>query len=494
MRSLLSALALTLLLAAPAGASATLPDSPLGRHARAYFEAYAAGDSASIARYASEHVAPDSRARTPMSERVRRFREMKSDHGALTIVDVPGDDSAELTVHVRDEHGESMLLTFMAAPGPEHLLMGMRVEIGEGGGAGGPGGAPGDADRSPLSEAQAAQAIRDELARRPDFAGVVLLAHGDKRLLAEARGLADRVRKTPVTMETRFNFASIGKIFTRLAIAQLAQGGKISLDDKVTRWVPQYKVANAEKITLDQLVEHRGGVPDVLELVHQANAQAKMVDVPSWVHLLLDQPLEFEPGTKNQYSNGGYVLLGAVVQHVSGADYYDYCRQHIFAPAGMTASAWDRKDSPAGQRATGYTRDLEPAPGGGHKPADLSKPRESAMAGWPMRGSPAGGGFTSANDLWKFAEALRAGKLASPAWSQWVVGGPAPTGAKADPGPGFEGIGFGIAGGAPGTNGVLEFAGPYDVVVLTNDDPPGAEDLMRAIRGILRRVPPVKRT
>ena len=488
MRSLLICTAVTLLLAAPAGAGATLPDSPLGRHARAYFEAYAAGDSASIARYAEEHVAPDSRARTPMAERVRRFREMKADHGALTIVDVPNGDDAELAVRVRDAHGEPLMLTFMAAPGPEHLLMGMRVEMGEGGGPGATGGGAKNADRSPLTEAQAAQAIRDELARRPDFSGVVLLAKGDRALVSEARGLADRAHKTPITLASRFNFASIGKIFTKLAIAQLAQAGKIALSDPLQRWVPQYKVANAEKITLDQLVEHRGGVPDVLELVHQANALAKMVDVASWVHLLLDQPLEFEPGTKNQYSNGGYVLLGAVVQHVSGADYYDYCQHHIFAPAGMTATAWDRKDSPVGKRATGYTRGLEPAPGGGHKPADLSKPRESAMESWPMRGSPAGGGFTSATDLWKFAEALRAGKLASPAWSAWCVGGPAPSGASAA-GPGFEGIGFGIAGGSEGTNGVLEFAGPYDVVVLTNDDPPGAEDMMRAIRGILNRVP-----
>jgi CubicO group peptidase (beta-lactamase class C family) len=488
MRSFLSALAVTLLLAAPAGAGATLPDSPLGRHARAYFEAYAAGDSASVARYAQEHVAPDSRARTPMAERVRRFREMKADHGALTIVDVPNDDDAELSVRVRDAHGESMSLTFMAAPGPEHLLMGMRVEMG-GGRPGDPGSAPVNADRSPLTEAQAAQAIRDELARRPDFSGVVLLAKGDRSLVSEARGLADRAKKTPITLGSRFNFASIGKIFTKLAIAQLAEAGKIALSDRLQRWVPQYKVANAEKITLDQLVEHRGGVPDVLSLVHDANAQAKMVDVASWVHLLLDQPLEFEPGAKSQYSNGGYVLLGAVVQHVSGVDFYDHVQRHIFAPAGMTATAWDRKDSPAGTRATGYTRGLEPAPGGGHKPADLSQPRESAQDLWPMRGSPAGGGFTSATDLWKFAEALRAGKLASPAWSAWCVGGPAPAAADASAGPGFEGIGFGIAGGSPGTNGVLEFSGPYDVVVLTNDDPPGAEELTRAIRGILNRVP-----
>jgi CubicO group peptidase (beta-lactamase class C family) len=230
-------------------------------------------------------------------------------------------------------------------------------------------------------------------------------------------------------------------------------------------------------------------VPDVLELVHEANAQDKVVDVPTWVHPLLGHPLEFEPGTKSRYSNGGYVLLGAIVQHVSGADYYDYCQHHIFAPAGMTATAWDRKDSPAGNRATGYTRGPERAPGGGHMPADLSKPRESAQDFWPMRGSPAGGGFTSAGDLWKFAEALRAGKLASPAWSAWVAGGPAPT-AGAAAGPGFEGIGFGIACGSEGTNGVLEFAGPYDAVVLTNDDPPGAEDMMRAIRGILNRVKP----
>lgn len=474
---------LLIALSAPGAGSFRFPDSPLGRHALAYFEAYAAGDSAATGAFARAHVAAASLARTPMDERVRRMREIRGDHGALTPLTVVNDDTSELVVRVRDAHGELFDLGFLGEPGPPNLLTGIRWEsaLDEPGAPGGGG---------PMSEAEATNAIRDEVARRAreqDFSGVVLLARGNRRLLAEAHGLADRARKLPVTIDTRFNFASIGKLFTKVAIAQLAQAGRIALADPVTKYVPQFRVEHAGDITLAQLVEHRGGVDDVLRYAQGGDVGRGLVDVPSWLHLILEKPLLFEPGTAQRYSNGGYVLLGAVVQYAGGEDYYDYVRRHVLEPSGMTRTAWDRMHEASPPRAMGYTRGMHGAEGGRKPAPGLLAARGPVADRWPERGSPAGGGYTSATDLWRFAEALRARRLVSGAWTAWVLGGPEP-GHGVAPDTSFTDVGMGIAGGSPGTNGVLEMAGAYDLVVLTNDDPPGAEELVRAIRAILRRV------
>lgn len=464
-----------------AAAQVVLPDSPIGRHAQAWFAAYAAGDEAAIAAFAKDHVSEAARAKTPLATRVERTQAMREEHGALTILAVPEAESDALSVLVRDAHGQFLELGFVGAPQPPHLLASMRVELRDNANP-----SPVAQAGPPLSEDALADAVRKEIAQRPDFAGAVLLARGDRTLFSQAYGMADRAQRIPNRIDTRFNLASIGKAFTKLAIAQLAEAGKLSLDDPVTKFLPQYQVENAPKITLAQLVSHKGGVDDVLPYAHEVKDRTTLTTLHGWMSLILGRPLLFEPGTSERYSNGGYVLLGGVIEQASGEDYYAYIKRHILDPAGMTDTGWPLAHEDVPNRAEGYTRHTE----GGHGPlTDAEKGAEPrAVKGLlPERGSPAGGGYGTAPDLLKFMHAMRASRLASVPWTQWALGGDAPRAGATDASMPQD-LGFGIAGGAPGTNGVMEFEGPYDVIVLTNGDPPGAEELTRAIRGLIRRV------
>jgi CubicO group peptidase (beta-lactamase class C family) len=451
-----------------------LPGSPLGQHVRAWFEAYEAGDDAAIEAYAAAHVGDAARARTPLARRIETMRAMRKTHGALTIIQVPGDDARELAVVVKDAHGDFLELSFLAEPAPPHRLAGMRVDTSDGPGA------PRDSG-PPLEEAGLAEAVRGKLG--PDFSGVVLVARGERTLASEARGLADRETNAKIALDTRFNIASIGKIFTRLALAQLAEAGKLALADPVTRWLPDYRVENAGKITLDQLAAHRAGVDDVLQRAHELHGTKTMASLADWMGLITDRPLLFEPGTSERYSNGGYVLLGGVIAKASGEDYYDYVQRHILDVVGMKHTGWPLQHSDEPGRAIGYSRRTP-----GEHQAAASKELRSMRDEWPERGSPAGGAFADAGDLLKFMRAMRASRLASVPWTQWTLGGPEPS--AASPGTLPADLGFAIAGGAPGTNCVMEFAGAYDIIVLTNSDPPAAQDMARSLRGLVRRVSP----
>jgi CubicO group peptidase (beta-lactamase class C family) len=188
-------------------------------------------------------------------------------------------------------------------------------------------------------------------------------------------------------------------------------------------------------------------------------------------------PLQFEPGEKQRYSNAGFIVLGLIVQKASGEDYFDYVRKHVLAPAGMENTASYEVDEIVPGRAEGYTLDGPPGPDG--KPM----PRRAVFT-HPGRGSSAGGGYSTAGDLLKLDRALREGKLLSPEWSAWAVSHDA--GKAPAPGSLLSG-GFGFAGGTPGTNAVMlmNFDSGTTVVVLSNLDPPSAEKIAQKVRGWL---------
>jgi CubicO group peptidase (beta-lactamase class C family) len=185
-----------------------------------------------------------------------------------------------------------------------------------------------------------------------------------------------------------------------------------------------------------------------------------------WYRIVRDLPLDFEPGTKQQYSNGGYVLLGRIITRASGEDYYDYIRRHIYQPAGMTRSDSYASDEKVDGIASGYTRR------GGHSVGDGSRTPDG-LAVLPGghhfgRGSAAGGGYSTVGDLAKFSRALRAGKL------KHLAAGQKPSG-------------LGIAGGSPGVNALLVMHGPYTLAILANLDPPAAERFARTVGSMVRR-------
>jgi CubicO group peptidase (beta-lactamase class C family) len=307
----------------------------------------------------------------------------------------------------------------------------------------------------------------DSLAAASAFSGAVLLDKGGQTLFWRAAGMASREQQRPNRIDTRFDLGSINKIFTHVAILQLESQGKLNLDDTLDRYLPDYPKRNGRRITLRMLIDHRAGVPDVLEVPALWQDPARVRTIADWYRLIRDAELRFEPGTKQEYSNGGYILLGAVIERASGEDYYRYVHDHIYAPAGMAASESDRLEDHRDNTATPYSRRVHGAsgsPGAGEAVANRKR---------LGRGSSAGGGYSTAGDLVRFARAMRAGKLLDAQHRNPILG---------------ENAGLGIAGGSPGVNALLVVEGPYTLVVLANVDPPAAERFMRTTGRQLARL------
>ena len=296
----------------------------------------------------------------------------------------------------------------------------------------------------------------DQQAAADEFSGVVLLARNGKPLFRKAYGMADLGLKVPNNVETKFNLGSINKIFTRLATTQLAEQGKLSLDDTIAKWLPDYPNKEvAAKVTINQLRDFRSGLGDIFTPEFEAAAKDRFRTPRELFAVFAGKPLLFEPGTKEEYSNAGYVVLGAIVEAVSGQSYDDYVREHVFRPAGMTDTAAYELDVPVPNRAVGYTRESPrgPAPGGG---------RRNNLFLTLFKGSPAGGGYSTAEDLLRFDTALRTGILFKD---------------------GHKIAGLGAAGGTQGCNALLEqMDDGYTLIVLSNYDPPVAGKLGRQVR------------
>lgn len=250
----------------------------------------------------------------------------------------------------------------------------------------------------------AAVSIAERLAARGDFAGSLLIERGGKPLLARSWGLADPATRKPITLDTPMFLASAGKMFTAISVLQLVETGKIDLDARLGRYLADYPNPEMAKVTIRQLLTHRGGTGDIGILGREDGAnRARVRTIADIVALNGGRVPEFPPGTKADYSNYGFILLGAVIEKVTGGSYYDYVRKHVFAPAGMRNSGFPDRDHLRGV-AVGYTSFF------GAEPKLV--PNLSVL---PWRGASAGGGVASASDMKRFFAALRGGKLLSPA-------------------------------------------------------------------------------
>lgn len=306
----------------------------------------------------------------------------------------------------------------------------------------------------------------DKAVAEDRFSGVVMLAKDGKPLLARAVGMADPAKGIANRADTKFNLGSINKFMTRVAIGQLASAGKLSMDDTIRKHLPDYPSPAADKITIQQLLDHRSGLGDIFGDKFMA-AHASLRKLSDYLPLFADAPLEFEPGTSQRYSNAGFVVLGLIVEKVSGQSYYDYVRDHIAKPAGLTDTASYAVDDDVPNRAIGQTK---------RGPEGPLPQRRDNTGTLPARGSSAGGGYSTAPDLLRLSQALLADKILSKQWTDWLFTGKVDSGGKR---------GLGVAGGSPGVNAVLEIAPPYTLIVLSNFDPPSAEEIAREGRKIV---------
>lgn len=384
---------------------------------------------------------------------------------------------------VPQDGGMPASLEFEFEPQSPHRIAGLGVARGGPGGPGrGPGGSPLPPLELPTNTDHAA--IRDALARYLQtladddrFSGAVLVAHRGDVLFSAAHGMASKRFKVPNRLDTRFDIGSINKEFTKVAVAQLLAQGKLSLDDRLIEYLPDYPNRSAaERITIGHLVDHTSGLGDIFSDKFFRSSRALYRTPGDYFGLFANEPLLFEPGTGREYSNAGYIVLGAVIEVVTGQTYHDYIHRHVFDPAGMTATGFFPRDGLEPNVAEGYTR---------MTPDGRGDEWQSNMFRLPIVGNAAGSAQSTVEDLWRFDTALREHKLLPPEYTRWVFGEDLPSGGGAHDMSRFGGE-LGIAGGGPGVSAVLESDGDLVVVVLSNYDPPTAErvgiQLYRALK------------
>ena len=459
---------------APAGAprpadAATLPDSPLGRLGRRLLDVVADGDSATVSAFVRDHLGKDVRGRSPAQMAALLVKLHRQSNG-LKVERAMMAGSA-LRMMARSNEGNRLLgMELEPAPGDTTRIASITMMPMNDG----PSGPPKPWATGRLTDAQITEVIRTKVKEAADadrFSGVVLVAHRDSVLLHEVYGWADKEAKRPNTKDTPHPTYSMGKMFTSVAVAQLVAQGKLSWNDTLARVLPSYPNKDAaQRITIRQLLTHTAGVPDVFLSKKfggkdYASHEAMLSD-------FADAPLNANHGKTFDYSNGNFAVLAAVVERLSGLSYEEYLQRNVFGPAGMT--------QPDVRAAMGYARFTELDPLG----VEERRPETVRGAGKGGKSRPFGygGGSYTAEDLHRFARALRTGKLVPPALADSMIKGEVSMGGRMQYALGFFDRPMngrhvvGHSGSNPDTGHDADLQMVWDdewtVVVLSNYDAP----------------------
>jgi CubicO group peptidase (beta-lactamase class C family) len=430
---------------------AKLNSSAAGKRVVEYFNTFNTGDEEKLRAFFLDNIAPQALKERPVEPRLAFHRQLRADIQKAEIKKIVSVADNEIDVLAQSVNGQWISYGFSLDPTTTKFL-GFRIEEADGPGERKDAFSEYNAPASLAEAAATADKLFSDLTKADAFSGVVMIAKDGKPVFGKAYGFANTETKTPNNIDTRFNLGSINKDFTVVAIGQLMKQGKLAWDDKLIKFLPDYPNKEAAaKITIGQLVTMQSGIGDFVNDEFWSMDRTKLRDLSDFFNLFATKPLLFEPGTSRRYSNGGYIVLGLIIEKLSGMSYYDYVRENVFKPAGMNDTGSFFMDKLPPNTAFGYTTHHQEKPGRGGNNTILS-----------ARGSSAGGGYSTASDLLKFVAALRSGKLSMPDDS----------GVFHDK---FGGIG--TAGGSEGVNSLLEDdeRSGYTVIVLSNIDPPSAE-------------------
>jgi CubicO group peptidase (beta-lactamase class C family) len=308
-------------------------------------------------------------------------------------------------------------------------------------------------------------------------AGNFLIGRNGHPLLAEAYGPANRTYGVDNRLETKFSLASLSKMFTAVAIAQLVSEGKVDLDDKLAEYAPNLPTSKAaRKIEIRHLLSHSSGMGDFLEEARENPNKAP-------IELIRGDTLRFEPGTDASYSNSGFIALGEVIEIAADTSYADYLQENVFGPTGMNNTGIDPPGNVLPHAATGYEKKYTENGTRYHRTGILGSD-----------GSAAGGGYSTVLDLLRFATALQDGTLADPEVLRQFITSKPELG-QAGYGYGFtvkdDGNIYGHNGGFPGVDTGLEIYRDSGFVVVVLSNRSGAwirRRVSNAMRELIHRV------
>jgi CubicO group peptidase (beta-lactamase class C family) len=466
--------------------------SPTGGAMGEFLRVFASGDQAAYERYIAASFAPEALRATDARERADRLARLFVDTGGFRLLRPPrlaaNAEAATaagaltelpycLTLRSTTSAGRTLITDFAAADLPLPASPSLRTP-------------------TPRQVARAMIPFMDRLGRADTFSGVILIARNGRPFLRRAYGRASIAYDQPVRFATRFSTASIGKSFTAVAIGQLLDQGRLSLDDRVGRHLPDYPdAAVRDAVTIRHLLTHTSGLGPASEFTESPLwpvRRARIRTIADHLPLITGHSLANEPGVQYSYSNAGFVILGLIIERLTGRSYYDVIQDRVFAPAGMTRSFYHQSDHEDPDIATGLTHFVFED---GDYRFRLGPRRNSTLEG-SARGGSHGGAHVTADDLLRLMTAVRTAQLTSPATARLLTT-PQGAGRIGDTrnGFGFEIMtqnGHTIVGHGGGDIGVSAFVyhfndSGYTAVVLSNYDPRAIRVIARQVRGLLTR-------
>lgn len=424
---------------------------------RAVFEALLAalngGSEDAWEAFAQARFSPSFLQQQSRDERAKLYRQIVDKFGAVAIESVrrQGPD-APLQMNIKGSKADGTIALALSTDSPPRIDdLSLGSDAAQGADAGGAPPPPIDPSMTSAEIDRRLDAYFTTRTADDVFSGVALVARNGVPVFFKAYGLADREKKIANTIRTRFNLGSINKAFTQVAVHQLVAAGKLSYTDSLGKFFPDYPQEASRAATVEQLLAHRAGLSDFFGPEFDGAPKAQFASNADYFRFVGRRPPAFAPGTREQYCNGCYIALGAIVEKASGMPYEKYVAEQVFARAEMTSTGYPRSDRPESDIAQGYSR----------RGGDGSLVNNLAMHG--VTGSAAGGGYSTALDLLTYVKAVRAGKFPN-----------------ANPE-------MGIGGGAPGINAIIEVRGEWTVIVLANFDPPAAGEVGLAIADALEK-------
>lgn len=440
------------------GAPPELPSTPVGKVLAEYLDALNSGDKEKLQWFVMIH-------RPDRPDALDRMLDLRWNTGGLELYSIESSQSQSIQAVLREREGNTRYnrMSVTVSDGVPALITSISLEV-----ISPPVGAP---IPERLTQQAAVAAWKAEIANAAsfgNFSGVWLWAKNGMVITSGAIGYADREAGIDNTLSTRFRIGSMNKMFTAVATLQLVESGKLSLDDTVGKLLPDYPNLDvASKVKVRHLLSHTGGTGDIFGPAFDTQ-RLQLKTLQDYVKLYGERDLRFEPGTQWEYSNYGFLLLGVIIEKVSTKSYYDFIAENIYTVAGMSNSGSEPESLEVDNRSKGYMRD--------------QFEMISNQPTLPWRGTSAGGGYTTADDLMKFAEALMSNKLLK---AETLVESTRPQFATGSYGFGFQiedkdqAKTYGHSGGAPGMNAILRIYpdSGESVIVLCNLDSPSASQM-----------------
>lgn len=457
-------------------AQTKLPDTPVGKRANEVVELLNGTSSYEPEDYIQNQYTPAFRDAFPAATHIGIFQVTQSMLGKVKVVDITKSSDSEITVVLESEKGDAWLnLVLQVEPDDPHRVASMGLM---------PGARPENRKTEDENKTESTgksgyeaqekvlfsnlEELHQYLLKKTEeneFSGTVLIAKDGNPIFQKAYGYASKRFEVPNKLDTKFNLGSINKSFTAVAVLQLVEKGKIEIDDPIGKYLNYFPQDIAEKVTIRHLLNMRSGWGDYWGNKYYLSHRNDLRVLSDFMEFIKDIPLDFEPGTNFQHCNTGFEVAGAIIEKISGMDYFDYIKKNIYEPLEMTNSGSYNRDSPVKNLAVGYTN---------MNSNDLIGKKYQWENTYMLspRGTPAGGGYSTVEDMLKYDQALRNNKLIGKDYMNFMNSR-------------FEGnIGDPFtpyrtsrsAGGAPGMSTLLarDLIKGYTIIVLSNFDFPAA--------------------